>query len=249
MHGIFPHILDTKYLCTHDQLKELINSSVLSDVLRDVRKDEFGLPNFIAAGEEYGYSLDDDKAHEAGYDSFICGVCFFGMVKKLHVPMGDVLEKSPILRPLLNRIFIMGVSDVKAMNLGGKDPIPHRDHVFHITFPATWKRVDITNRFKDFGGCQVYRLSDTTAFVGLQQREFSVAVWKAFETSPDLKMIRYTDYAKGCTGAESPLTAVKRKPVDSPMVEGIAGGKKSKKEVKEPKKTKDTFPVNDNWTN
>lgn len=249
VHDIFPYILDTKFLCTHEQLNALINSSVLCDVLRDVRTDQFCLPNFIPAGEEYAYSLDDDKAHEAGYDSFICGVCFIGMIKKIGVKLGEQFEKSPALRHYMNRVFVMGVSDVKAMNLGGKDPAPHRDHVFHITFPATWKRIDITNRFKDFGGCQVYRLSDTTAFIGLIQREFGSAVWKAYQTSPDITLKRYMDFAKGTItplGGDSPLTAaVKRKPLDSPAV---AGGKKLKHEDSPAGAAKKTFPADDNWT-
>lgn len=250
VHEIFPNILDTKFLCTHDQLSPLINSSVLGDVLRDVRKEEFCLPNFLPAGEEFGYSLDDDKAHEAGYDSLICGMCFIGMAKKIGVPLGDQFEKSPVLRSFLNRVFVMGVMDLKAMNLGGKDPVPHRDHVFHITFPATWKRIDITNRFKDFGGCQVYRLSDNTAFVGLMQRDFGAAVWKALQSAPDITLKRYMDFAKITpVGQDSPLTAaVKRKPIDSPAV--TVGGKKVKKneegsEKAEPAKQ---FATDDNWT-
>lgn len=250
VHEIFPNIMDTKFLCTHDQLSPLINSSVLGDVLRDVRKEEFCLPNFLPAGEEFGYSLDDDKAHEAGYDSLICGMCFIGMAKKIGVPLGDQFEKSPVLRSFLNRVFVMGVMDLKAMNLGGKDPVPHRDHVFHITFPATWKRIDITNRFKDFGGCQVYRLSDNTAFVGLMQRDFGAAVWKALQSAPDITLKRYMDFAKVTpVGQDSPLTAaVKRKPIDSPAV--TVGGKKVKKneegsEKAEPAKQ---FATDDNWT-
>lgn len=255
VHDLFPHILDTKYLCTnHDQLRELINSSVLGDVLREVRKDAFCLPNFVPAGEEFGYSLEEEKAkaHEAGFDSLISGICFLGMAKKLEVPLGDVLEKSPVLRPFLNRVFVMGVTDVKGINLAGKDPAPKRDHVFHVTFPATWKRLDITNRFKDFGGCQVYRLSDTTAFIGLQQVGFSGAVWKAFQSSPDITLKRYMDHVKTCesgggVGVESPLTAVKRKPVDSPVV--MTGGtKKLKKGGDEKEKERETFATNDNWT-
>lgn len=255
VHDLFPHILDTKFLCTHDKLSPLINSSVLGDVLRDVRKEEFCLPNFIPAGSEYGYALDADKAHEAGYDSLICGVCFVGMAKQIGVPLGETFEKTPLLRPFLNRVFVMGVMDVKAMHLGGKDPAPHRDHVFHVTFPGTWKRVDITNRFKDFGGCQVYWLTDTTAFIALMQRDFGASVWKAFQSSPDITLQKYMDFAKsvavsaGAASApagqvDSPLTAaVKRKPVDSPVV----GGKKAKQEAGTPAKA--SFPTDDNWTN
>lgn len=206
------------------------------------QREEFCLPNFLPAGEEYGYSLDEEKAHEAGYDSFICGVCFVGMAKKVGVPLGEQFEKSAVLRPFLNRIFVMGVMDVKAMYVAGKDAAPHRDHVFHVTVPATWRRLDITNRFKDFGGCQVYRLTDTTAFIGLNQRDCAAAAWKALHTAPDLTLKRYVDFARDVAagpGQESPLTAVKRRPVDSPAVSNV-GAKKLKKE--------EQFPTDDNWT-
>lgn len=53
------------------------------------------------ASPAYGYS--DVKEHEAGYDSFMTGVCFLGLVKKLNINNSDISSKCPQLRPLLNK--------------------------------------------------------------------------------------------------------------------------------------------------
>lgn len=54
---------------------------------------------------EYGYK--DIKEHEAGYDSFMTGVCFLGLVKKLNIENKDISSKCPNLRPLLNK-YVFG---------------------------------------------------------------------------------------------------------------------------------------------
>lgn len=250
VHELFPYIIDTKYLCTHDQLRDLLTSTVLIDVLRGVRKDPFALPEIKPDAEEYAYDLDADKQHEAGYDSFICGVSLIGMCTKIGISWtntGQPLEKSPILKRFLNRIFVMGINDINCFNLGGKDATPQREHVFHLTIPATWKRVDIMNRFKDFGGCQVHRLSDTTAFVGLQQKDFAVTAFKALQSSPEMKLTRYADYAKAAQYDDSSMTVKRKTSDDSPVAEK-PGGKKLKEADVDGAKSKGNFPTNEDWT-
>lgn len=57
--------------------------------------------NAEPASPEYGYS--DIKEHEAGYDSFMTGVCFLGLVRKMNINNSDISSKCPQLRPLLNK--------------------------------------------------------------------------------------------------------------------------------------------------
>lgn len=52
---------------------------------------------------QYGYTDETIKEHEAGYDSFMTGVCFLGLVRKLNINNKDISSKSPQLRPLLNK--------------------------------------------------------------------------------------------------------------------------------------------------
>lgn len=55
----------------------------------------------MAESPEYGYEAV--KEHEAGYDSFITGVCFIGLVKQLHIKYEDISPKSTQLRNFLNK--------------------------------------------------------------------------------------------------------------------------------------------------
>lgn len=51
---------------------------------------------------EYGYD-SVTKEHEAGYDSYITGVSFIGLARKMHVNNADISSKSTHLRPFLNK--------------------------------------------------------------------------------------------------------------------------------------------------
>lgn len=44
------------------------------------------------------------KEHEAGYDSYMTGVCFIALARKMNVNNKDISSKSPQLRPLLNKL-------------------------------------------------------------------------------------------------------------------------------------------------
>lgn len=112
-------------MCTEDSIKPHINSSVLARLLDSTSIDPFERPTFgknwllyifvstlstsihsivtEAEAEEYSYSLDEPKEHEAGYDSFITGVCFATMANYLQIDSCDINEKSPRLRHILNR--------------------------------------------------------------------------------------------------------------------------------------------------
>ena len=56
----------------------------------------------MAASDEYGYD-GVVKEHEAGYDSYMTGVSFLGLMKKLNINNSDISSKCPQLRPLLNK--------------------------------------------------------------------------------------------------------------------------------------------------
>lgn len=63
----------------------------------------FSLSITEAEAEEYSYSLDKPKEHEAGYDSFITGVCFVTMANYIQIDSCDISEKSSRLRHILNK--------------------------------------------------------------------------------------------------------------------------------------------------
>lgn len=116
-------ILDTKHLCS-ERFKEQIPSSVLKHVYDAVLKEPFKLPtismylpfrlsievwaifhfycvNAEADSAEYEYT--EIKEHEAGYDSYMTGVCFIGLALELHVKSDELTFKSHHLRNFLNK--------------------------------------------------------------------------------------------------------------------------------------------------
>ena len=48
------------------------------------------------------------------------------------------------------RIFAMRLADLPYLNLTGEDLTPSRDHVFHLTFPVSWRTADIVQLFSPF---------------------------------------------------------------------------------------------------
>lgn len=104
LHNAFPLLLDTKYLSTaNEELKAHIPSSVLNDLLTVVRKEPFQLPEINPVSDEYAYDLDSDKQHEAGFDSFICGLSFMGMVRAMDIELEELNAICSNLRPFLNK--------------------------------------------------------------------------------------------------------------------------------------------------
>lgn len=43
------------------------------------------------------------KEHEAGYDSYITGVCFVALAKEIKVNVSEMTSKNPHLRSYLNK--------------------------------------------------------------------------------------------------------------------------------------------------
>lgn len=72
-----------------------------------------------ADGPEYGYS--SEKEHEAGYDSYMTGVCFIAMAIEMEVKLEDLNSKSAAIRSYLNKIFIMRLTDIYFINLTGNE--------------------------------------------------------------------------------------------------------------------------------
>ena len=64
----------------------------------------------------------------------------------------SISPTSDLVKPFLNKIHLMrSLPDLSYMTLDGPDLDPPRDHVFHLTFPADWKNLEIYQLFKQFG--------------------------------------------------------------------------------------------------
>uniref|UniRef100_A0A182SUM6 Uncharacterized protein n=1 Tax=Anopheles maculatus TaxID=74869 RepID=A0A182SUM6_9DIPT len=116
----FPLLLDTKYLCTNAEIKVNVNSSVLAHVYDAVSQPPFSIPTVHPELPDHQYSVDDEKKHEAGYDAYLTGLCFLGLVSRFKVNLLQ-LHKDTTLRHYMNRIFITRLNDVNYIYLNGKE--------------------------------------------------------------------------------------------------------------------------------
>ncbi|GAB0088463.1 PARN [Sergentomyia squamirostris] len=237
VHDFFPNVLDTKHLCTKGVLKEVVGSSVLPHVLEACRSSLFQLPEIESLGDQK-YTLDDSKEHEAGYDSFITGVCFLALTNHLGILPKDLNANCKKLKSFKNKIFVLGLDNITCCNLTGPDEKPSREHVFHVTFPSTWKNTDIIQHFKNFGPIQIKWINETSAYVALQQREYSQSVMKSIGRYPGVTVVPYAEYED----AQSPHEDRKRKLPESSSQES---GEKAVKKAKTT--TSKIFPENSDW--
>ncbi|XP_058054289.1 poly(A)-specific ribonuclease PARN-like [Anopheles bellator] len=174
---IFPLLLDTKYLCTNAEIKVNVNSSILAHVYEAVSKEPFSIPTVTSELPNHQYTGEDQKQHEAGYDAYLTGLCFLGLVSRFKVDLEN-LTKNSTLKQYMNRIFIARLVDNNYINLNGKEPTHSRDHIFYVTFPDTWRTGEIMAKFKPFGSVHISWLNNTSAFVSLHNRIASSLVLK-----------------------------------------------------------------------
>ncbi|XP_012535917.1 poly(A)-specific ribonuclease PARN isoform X2 [Monomorium pharaonis] len=275
LHGLFPSLLDTKVICQSQQFKELVTSSNLNFLLDIVNKPPFSIPD-VESVEGRSYSISTEKSHEAGYDAYITGLCFIALSNYLGTLQTSekttVLPNSPLLNSFLNKLPIARLKDVPYINLAGKDPIPSRDHIFHLTFPKEWKHADISNLFSPYGGGYVSWLSDTSAYVGLYRRDQAGVVMTNLSNGKLYKIQKYANHqatlqANASSGdrkrklsspekvedVKDDETSTARNGVKAPKDNDdwqVATGKKRKKRKEQTTTVaaeKKTFEENDTW--
>lgn len=173
--AVFPRLVDTKVMANTPPFRDLIPSSVLADLVKQVSKKPFQkvVVQFDGGFSDYGES--DERPHEAGYDAYITGLAFISMANYLgsfqEPPKINITPDSSLVVPFLNKIFVMRMEDVPYLNLAGPDLNPSRDHVFYLTFPSDWKQGDILDLFSNFGFVYISWINSTSAFVSLARRE------------------------------------------------------------------------------
>ena len=203
--GIFPRLVDTKVMANTQPFRDLIPSSMLADLVKNVSKKPFQkvAVQFDKGFSDYGDS--DEKPHEAGYDAYITGLAFLSMANYLgsfqEPPKISITPDSSLVVPFLNKIFVMRMEDVPYLNLAGTDLNPSRDHVFHLTFPSDWKQGDILDLFGNFGFVYISWINSTSAFVSLARRENAHKVLSTLECEGEsFTVISYAEYRQQLHG-------------------------------------------------
>ncbi|KAJ9589498.1 hypothetical protein L9F63_017315, partial [Diploptera punctata] len=198
---VFPNILDTKYMSFSSVFKESINSNVLEHLHKTLSEKPFKMFTAECEMDGCGYSSVNEKYHEAGYDAYITGLCYIAManhIGSLQKPETyPVRSSSSLLKPYVNKLFLLKVQDSPFINLVGKiaTELP-RNHVFFISFPKDWKTSDITKLFSPFGAVFIAWINESSAFVALYKRDQASTVKKTLTKSDTYTLIPYEAYQK-----------------------------------------------------
>ena len=136
--------------------------------------------------------------HEAGYDSYLTGVCFTTFAHYLGSKTNPRVRRfDPIvLRDYQNRLHLTFSHDIRFLNFEIDDIVPNRDHVFHMTFPKEWKTNELSQMFSAFGGVSIHWLNDTSAFCALKDPSNTEKIKKSLvkQSSAAYKVISYNDF-------------------------------------------------------
>uniref|UniRef100_A0A147BQL9 Putative polya-specific ribonuclease parn n=1 Tax=Ixodes ricinus TaxID=34613 RepID=A0A147BQL9_IXORI len=167
----FPGVVDTKLLATEGALKDVFSSTMLGALVKQLGGKSSSLPpiEFVPG---YGYDSVEEKLHEAGYDAYITGLCMAGLCQRLRgkgseSPAEEINARSAVLKPYLNRMYLMQSMDIPSLELDRDEVQPVRDHVLHLTFPKEWRTSDLMQLLHSYGYVTVHWLNDTEALVAL----------------------------------------------------------------------------------
>lgn len=144
-----------------------------------------------------GEHLEGRPLHEAGYDSYLTGVCFIGLSAYLGSLVKPNLKKFDriLLKEFQNRLHLPFSHDIQCLNMEEEEPVPNRDHVFHITFPKEWKTNELYHLFSAFGGVSIHWLNDSSAFCALRDPSNTEKIKKSLvKSSTVYKVISYNDF-------------------------------------------------------
>lgn len=194
-HCLFSNILDTKHMSSSSSFKELIPSTVLPHVVETVSKEPFNSIKIQVEDDGRGYRVSDSMEHVAAYDAFITGYSLIAMWKYLGTiedcPSNLTFKDLELLKPFINKIHLMRITESPYIQLGASDPVAPRDHVFYIKFPKDWKTNDIAQLFSPFGGVQIGWLDNTSAYVGLLKRDNTAVAYSTLSQSDTYTILSY----------------------------------------------------------
>ncbi|TAQ85737.1 hypothetical protein B7494_g5940 [Chlorociboria aeruginascens] len=97
IHQLFPFVIDTKYLSTHnaDSMNPRVNLKELVEPFRKIQ-----MPLIILHEQHAGYGSSFGKSHEAGYDSWMTAELFTKLTGKLYSEHQFALKKKLNKEPI-----------------------------------------------------------------------------------------------------------------------------------------------------
>nr|XP_045619089.1 poly(A)-specific ribonuclease PARN-like [Procambarus clarkii] len=162
-----PTVYDTKLLAKDPPFCVDIPVTSLGAVYSDVCS-KFNPPHLvIEEGYESYETGSNSKAHDAGFDAFITGVCFVTMVKKLDGSnwKNKSVVKSKHLDMYANRVNNMSSHDIPFLNLVGPDVQPDRSKIFCAECPSSWTTMHVHGLFHMIKPLKIVWVSSTFLYV------------------------------------------------------------------------------------
>lgn len=209
--------LDTKYISSTEPLKGFFSSTVLNDLRKSLVEQCKNYTELEPEVPEVSYSKDISKLHDAGFDAYLTSTVFVNLCN-LYAKVKGIKEHistdSSYLKQYENKLFMIRYNEDPCLNLNGPEPQLQRSHVYHITFPAEWKTIDITNIFSPFTNVFIKYINDTSAWVALRDESQAKAMNKILPKLQALHkniiLLPWSVYYKD-TYTFNALTAIKRK--------------------------------------
>uniref|UniRef100_L7M4H9 Putative polya-specific ribonuclease parn n=1 Tax=Rhipicephalus pulchellus TaxID=72859 RepID=L7M4H9_RHIPC len=219
----FPCLVDTKVLASDDAIKDSFVTTALELLLKQLRNRPSCVPP-VESENGYGYSLNQTKYHEAGYDAYVTGMCLLGLCQQLGKYKDhsvELKETSPVLKPYLNRVHMMQSPDIPTLNMAGNEVIPSRSHILHATFPMEWRANDLYQLFNSFGQITIHWINSTQAFVAMASSPLATQALKKLgssktTTQDSCRLQSYTTYMTRLSRQPAKATAVTANKTSSP---------------------------------
>ncbi|KAF2353902.1 Ribonuclease CAF1 [Trinorchestia longiramus] len=159
----FPLLYDTKLLVFDAPFGCQLDNTMLKSVYEFASS---SCPKLVVRRDCKSYNLktrDKVKEHDAGYDAFMTGVAFLGLVRKLDGPRNrdKIVVKSPHLKKIANRTYVMQICDMHALHLAGDDEVVDRSGIFVVTSSSELRFNLVKTFFPDLASPNI--LSDFSA--------------------------------------------------------------------------------------
>jgi hypothetical protein len=164
VHDLFPKVFDTKQIL-HElpDIHTQLGSTVLGEVFSKMKKLFVDPPVWFSQG----YDRYDTATgfHEAGFDAYATGMCFFGICDMIAKKEQNGVTHYPIfsnhrmIGDYINRLHLMKIRGY--MKLGGPDVAPSRESLVWISgLTAEVRSSDLQRHFSNCGKCRIHWIDD-----------------------------------------------------------------------------------------
>jgi poly(A)-specific ribonuclease len=199
VHSLFPEIYDTKFISSTAAFKNLITSSTLEDLIKQLSQDPF---NTVVFTSERSVPEPGNRYHEAGYDADVTGQCFIFMNNYLQEKFDVKFREEssaigPEIKRFVNRIHLTFSFDLDHYHFGGPEVNLPRDQVFYISFTEETTQQRLNELMSPFGYFQYQWLGDSSMLVGFKDHAKASFFRKAFKADLDVSAVKsYADFKK-----------------------------------------------------